>query len=90
MTAGSSERIQQGLPDHFFQSDTYRCIMKEKETISFVKRVRRDIEVELAQRNQGIKEMKSRVQSLLDKEKHLIRAVEGEEIQLELDLENLE
>lgn len=86
---GSTERLQHGLPEQFYQSDTYRCIMKEKETTGFVKRVRRDIELELAQRTQSVKELKSRLQSLIDKERHLLMALDGEQVQNELDLGNL-
>lgn len=86
----TTEKYRHSLPEQFYQSDTYRCILKEKETIGFVKRVRRDIETEVSQRSQAINQLKIKLQSLIDKEKHLSMAIDGEEVQVTLDLGNLQ
>lgn len=84
------EGSQQGLSEKFYQSDTYRCFLKEKETISFVKRVRKDIECELIQRAQAVNDLKLKLQVLIDKERHLMMAIDGQEVQNDLDLNNLQ
>lgn len=86
----TSNPPQDLLSEKFYKSDTYRCIVKERETILFVKRVKRDIETELAQRIENCKNYKLRLQALLDQEKQLVMAIDGEMIPHITELENLQ
>jgi hypothetical protein len=86
----SADSHKPPLPDSFYNSETYRCILKEKETISFVKRAGLDIETELVRRKAASGDLKRRLQELLTKEKHLLMAIEGAQVQNELDLCSLQ
>lgn len=77
------------LPDVFYKSDTFKCIMKERETISFFKKVRNDIDTELNQRIAKCAELKRKIQQLADLEKRLLMTIDGVQVQNEMDLENL-
>lgn len=78
------------LPEVFYRSDTFKCIMKERETISFFKKVRSDIDAELTQRIAKCNELKRKVQQLVDLEKRLLMTIDGVQVQNEMDLENLQ
>lgn len=78
------------LPEVFYKSDTFKCIMKERETISFFKKVKNDIDAELAQRISKCNELKRKVQQLVDLEKRLLMTIDGVQVQNEMDLENLQ
>lgn len=92
MTPSDKLRTSAGgpLPEMFYQSETFKCIMKERETISFFKKVRKDLETELGQRITRCSELKNRVQHLVDLEKRLLMTIDGVQVQNEMDLENLQ
>ena len=64
--------------------------MKERETLSVFRQVRKDIEVELSQRYNKCKELKEKIDHLADLEKRLLMAIEGVQVQNDMDLENLQ
>lgn len=74
----------------FFNSDTFKCILKERETLNVFRQVRKDIESELVQRTNKCKELKEKLENLADLEKRLLMAIEGVQVQNEMDLENLQ
>ncbi len=74
----------------FFQSDTYRCIMKGLETVEFVKKVKTSIEVELNQRLERCAALKHNLLNLVDQERHLAMAIDGVSVQNDMDLDNLQ
>lgn len=78
------------LSERFFESDTYRCIMKERETIDFVKRVRCEVDSEIGQRVDACKQLKERLEHLVYQERQLLMAIEGQMVQNDLDLETIQ
>jgi hypothetical protein len=78
------------LKDSFYSSDTFKCIMKERETLNVFKQVRKDIEVELGQREAKCRLLIEKVDHLIDMEKRLMMAIEGVQVQNEMDLESLQ
>lgn len=75
------------ISERFFESDTYRCIMKERETIDFVKRVRNEVDSEIGHRVDACKQLKERLEHLVYQERQLLMAIEGQMVQNDLDLE---
>ena len=78
------------LSERFFESATYRCIMKERETIDFVKRVRNEVDSEIGQRVDSCKQLKERLEHLMYQERQLLMAIDGQMVQNDLDLETIQ
>lgn len=74
----------------FVHSDTFKCIMKEHETISFVKKVKTNIETELAARVERCAALKRSLHRLFDLERHLNMAIDGVSVQSDMDLDSLQ